>query len=227
MRKWGIVISLLYALIVIGLLAPTGVLLVGHISLFSRSFYNELLNLYCEWIVWLLAALMIASQAALLFLSVDTSWKRLQPRTHVLVTGVIASLLFALLAFSAIISVDLAAKGPISDAVLDTATRAFAFCGGLWVLWGIVFFFYLRNSSAAVSRVLTWLLRGSVLELLIVVPSHVIVRRRDECCAPVYTSFGIVTGIAILLLSFGPGILLLYKKRLDAYRHRGEATAAQ
>ena len=59
--------------------------------------------------------------------------------------------------------------------------------------------------------------------LLIVVPSHVIVRRRGDCCAPVVTSFGIVTGIAIMLLSFGPGILLLYKKRLDAYKARSGA----
>ena len=92
----------------------------------------------------------------------------------------------------------------------------------LWLLWAVVFFLYLRKASELVNRVLTWLLRGSVLELLIVVPSHVIVRRRGDCCAPAVTSLGIVTGIAIMLLSFGPGILLLYKKRLDAYKARAE-----
>jgi hypothetical protein len=83
-----------------------------------------------------------------------------------------------------------------------------------------VFYLYLRGSSQPVNRALTWLLRGSVLELLIAVPSHVIVRRRDECCAPILTSFGIVTGIAVMLLTFGPGILLLYKKRIESYRNR-------
>jgi hypothetical protein len=49
----------------------------------------------------------------------------------------------------------------------------------------------------------------------------VMVRRRHDCSAPVATSFGITTGIAIMLLSFGPGVLLLYKKRMDAFREAG------
>ena len=63
-------------------------------------------------------------------------------------------------------------------------------------------------------------MRGSVLELLIAVPSHVIVRRRNDCCAPIVTGYGIAAGIAIMLLSFGPIMLLLYKKRIESHAVR-------
>ncbi|PYU02247.1 MAG: hypothetical protein DMG38_00900 [Acidobacteria bacterium] len=96
----------------------------------------------------------------------------------------------------------------------------FLFFGIAWAFWGIVFYLFLRNSSTVVDRIVSWLLRGSVLELLVAVPCHVIVRRRHECSAPMVTSFGIVTGIAIMLLSFGPGVLFLYRKRLDTYASR-------
>jgi hypothetical protein len=68
---------------------------------------------------------------------------------------------------------------------------------------------------------------GSVLGLLIAVPSHVVARQRGDSSAPMVTSFGIATGIAIMLLSFGPGVLLLYKKRLNDYANRTPAAKSK
>jgi hypothetical protein len=67
------------------------------------------------------------------------------------------------------------------------------------------------------TRALAWMFRGSVLELLIAVPAHVIMRRRHDCSAPVVNRFGIASGIAIMLLSFGPSVLLLFKKRMEGH----------
>ena len=89
---------------------------------------------------------------------------------------------------------------------------------GLWVMWGIIFYIYHRGAPSGVDRAVSWLLKGSVLELLIVVPAHVVVRRREDCSAPLATGFGIATGIAMMLMCFGPGILSLYQKRIEAYR---------
>ena len=59
------------------------------------------------------------------------------------------------------------------------------------------------------TRIVNWLLRGSGLELLVAVPSHVWARRPDDCSAPAVTGYGIATGLAIMLLSFGPGVFFL------------------
>jgi hypothetical protein len=47
------------------------------------------------------------------------------------------------------------------------------------------------------------------------VPCHVIVRRRDDCCAPIGTFCGIATGISVTLLCFGPGVYFLFVKRMQ------------
>lgn len=216
MRRWGIVISLLYALFVLGLLIPAAGFLMGVDTPFWSSYAGNFKSIYVNWGIWPPIVAVLVGQAALLFLSVDTSWKRLRPRTHLGVTCAVASILMALLTVAAVMS---CAATVNESGFLDFMDwgKAFALWAGSWALWGAVFYLYLRNSSQAVSRAVGWLLKGSVLELLIVVPCHVIVRRRDECCAPFFTSFGIVTGIAVMLLSFGPGILLLYKKRLGEY----------
>jgi hypothetical protein len=218
MRKWGIIITLFYALIVLGLLLPVYVFLAMNDSPHSQDFYNNVISGYEYWGTWLFFAVVLFGQAILLFLSVDTSFKRRKPRAHVAISYVASSMLFALLTFAAIFSVGVAAyHGGFGGKHAESTPQVLGFCAFLWLVWGILFYLYFRNSNNVTTRLVSWLLKGSVLELLIAIPSHVIVRRRDECTAPIVTSFGIVTGIAVMLLCFGPSVLLLYKKRMDAY----------
>ena len=218
MRKWGILISLLYAGILMVVLIPSASLLFKAPESWHK-FVGELRDAYGEPVLWILIAVVLASQASLLFLSVDTSHKRLKPRAHIAISSAVAGALTALLFSAMIWSVGFAARGDdFWSRLFDHEINIFLFWGALWLFWGVVFFMYLRNSSDAVACVVSWLLRGSVLELLIAVPCHVIVRRRHDCSAPLVTSFGIVTGIAIMLLAFGPSVFFLYKKRLDSYQ---------
>jgi len=48
--------------------------------------------------------------------------------------------------------------------------------------------------------------------------SRHIVRGRDECCAGIYTTIGLVTGISVMLLSLGPGVYFLYIDRMARIR---------
>lgn len=56
-------------------------------------------------------------------------------------------------------------------------------------------------------------LKGSILELLVAVPTHVVARHRDYCCAGFLTFCGIVFGAAVMLLSSGPGVFFLFVER--------------
>jgi hypothetical protein len=221
MRKWGILISAFYAVILFVLIVPGAIFLAGVESHSWKEFLGSVNEAYGDWVLWLLITAILASQALLLFVSVDTSEKRLKPRAHILVSCVAAAVLTALLTSGIIWSLGFAIRGEsFWKPFFDREGNLLLFWGALWLLWGIVFYLYFRNASQYVTRLLSWLLKGSILELLIVVPCHVIVRRRHDCSAPLATSFGIATGIAIMLLSFGPSVLFLYKKRLDSYSSR-------
>jgi hypothetical protein len=220
------VLTVFYAVIVVGLLVPGGVWITGYVG--RATGFRDLLQGSREvlenWLSSAIIAMILISQMLLLFLSVDTSQKQLKPQTRIWVSCTVAGGLSALLAWSAVFSLGVGISG---DKFLDlfknwmeTNKALLEVWGALWLVWGVVFYLYFRNKSEVVSRVISWLLKGSVLELLIVVPCHVLVRKRDQCCAPLVTSFGIVTGVAIMLMSFGPSVLFLYKKRMDGYAMR-------
>jgi Na+/H+-dicarboxylate symporter len=210
MRRWGVVITTLYAVVVVGLIVPTAVL-IGNV---------RLREVYQDWWTWGFVAMLVTCQAALLFLSVDTS-QRPKPRASIVLSYLITAVLFSILAVCFILCLVNAInpdRGTLADRMALPA---------LWVgvagAWAIPFYLLWRNPTSPVARVTSWLLKGSVLELLVAVPSHVIVRRRTDCSAPVVTGFGIYTGIAIMLLAFGPSVLLLYRKRMDQYADRKAA----
>lgn len=221
MRNWGIVVTAFYMIVVAGLLIPGAYFVAGQLS------WGGLAGVYAEWTVWLGVALVVGGQALLLFLSVDASRPRLAPRTRIGATVLTAALLLALLTVAAGWSLRISLYG---EGILENSTwpltpaTLFAWWGALWCFWAVVFFLYLKGGPRPVSWLVAWLLRGSVLELLIAIPSHVVVRQRHECCAPVVTGFGIATGLAVMILSFGPSVLFLYRERLNRYSRRARTS---
>jgi hypothetical protein len=205
MRKWGIIITAFYALIVVILIIP------GLLVMWGVRSWSSIFDIYSHWLPWVCIGILIGGQATLLLVSVDTSWKRLKPRQHIWVSIATVALLSGILNFAAVASLFAAVygDGPSKD------YRFLMLWFGLWLLWGIVFFLYAGRLSQWGNKAAGWLIKGSVLELLVAVSRHVIVRHRHDCSAPAVTSFGIATGIAIMLLSFGPIVLFLYNKRIQ------------
>lgn len=104
-----------------------------------------------------------------------------------------------------------------------------AFVGVSWLVWSTLFYRWWRSTEpqALTKRITTWLIRGSILELLVAVPSHIIVRRREDCCAPGLTFLGIATGLVIMALAFGPGLYFLFRERFERMKPRSKRSNAQ
>ncbi len=94
----------------------------------------------------------------------------------------------------------------------------------LWLFWGLVFYWFAKSDDpdSLIKRSTRWLMRGSIAELVVAVPSHIAVRHRHDCCAPVATLCGIATGISVLLIAFGPGVYFLFVERARRLRPKSQ-----
>ena len=86
-----------------------------------------------------------------------------------------------------------------------------------WGVWTAVFFAYWRQGDRMTQyrRMLRGLLAGSILELLVSAPVHVLALRssdgrEDNCYCTRGSYTGLVFGGTVLLWVFGPGIVLLF-----------------
>ena len=207
MKSWGFLVAFFYVLILLVMTVPVGFVCFGN---------TNSVELYREGGYWLWLMIMFVGELLLLFIPVDTSERKLKSRRHLLVPVLTAALMFGVLVFLMITSLGFAFLG---DDLLEADSLSLwllllVFIG-LWGLWGSVFYRYsLQEKEQTLSKRLTnYLLKGSILELLIAVPSHIVVRQREDCCAPAGTFLGIVMGLSVMLLSFGPGVFYLYIAR--------------
>jgi hypothetical protein len=214
MRRWGVLVTTFYAVVLVALLIPSATVLGGQSWPADLPAYFKINEL------WLWVGLLVFGQA-MLFVRVDRSWRKLRPRTHVAVTASAMAAAAALLLIALVtsllagISGDKGRGGTFNDLLLS---KFVALALASWGIWTIVFAVYYRRAPQRMAQVVHWLVAGSILELLVAVPAHIIVRRRNDCSAPGVTAFGIVTGTAVMLMCFGPSVVALYQERRQRYR---------
>ena len=220
MKQWALLTVAVYFLMLAVLIWPAMLLLASHdVSI------AEILRDYTQPVFWIFAAIMVLGETLLLIVPVGLAQRRPKPRRRLLFPILTSTFFIGLLSFCAAICILLAIYGDSHDhEPFRTEQQGFIAMGGgilaLWLFWGLVFFRFGRStvSSALTQRLMRWLIGGSILELLVAVPSHIIVRQRHDCCAPAVTSLGISTGIAVMLMSFGPGVFFLYAARIERLR---------
>lgn len=93
----------------------------------------------------------------------------------------------------------------------------------LWTLWTVIFFLYWRNGNRGtqLGRMLRGLFAGSILDLLVAAPVHVLIlqsKSKGRCYCKTGSYTGLVLGVTVLFWTFGPGIVLLFLR--EARRRR-------
>jgi hypothetical protein len=252
MKRWAVLTVLLYALALIFLTLPVALIAGGNWGKTGNGLgFHDALQLYLQWGYWLWLAVLVAGQALLLLLPIDISERRLPARRKLKIPVIVTTFFLANLLVAGIFSiicaiftddsfytfsfVDWILGHKTSSAgqpqTIDVtgwgfATSVFIVVGIFWIIWAIIFSRYAKSDEpdALIKRATRWLLRGSILELLVAVPSHVIVRRRDDCCAPAGTFWGIATGISVMLLCFGPGVFFLFVERFQKLKPKSPDT---
>lgn len=187
-------------------------LLALYVTLVLLLVGNVAWDLFGQPDLLILIALVVFSVAAqLFFIFIPGRPEYLTPigPRRLILPVVIAGLMMAILAFGFCMALaDLIwGSGP---APLERAWPFF--CLGVWVFWAVLFYVQglSRNRHTTMRRMVAWLVGGSLLELLVSVPSHLIVVRRPGCMVGMASWLGIMAGIYVMVWAFGPGIALMF-----------------
>jgi hypothetical protein len=209
MKRWAFVVAALYLVILAVLTVPVALLA------FVPQLGLGAVGVYLVWPYWLWLVVMAIAQFALLGVPARAASLRPVTRGPVWRTVLASGLMAGGLAVGAFLSIDefVFADHPPNGNWIVWVTLILGLL--TWCVWSVVFVRMSRSVPPTdwVSRQCRWLFKGSVLELLIAVPTHIVARWRDYCCAGMMTFVGLTMGISVMLFAFGPAVFFLYVKR--------------
>ncbi len=230
MKRWSIWIALLYALTLAVLITPAfnfaWVVNMDELFLKGKLKLGLLFGGWENWQYWLVIVILLLNQWALLALPVDVAHKR-PARKRSLVFQVAASALsIGILIAGLVIGVSEVVKGSLPDNFGWIFVGVLGIC---WIFWARVFSTWSRKFEPDdfIRRTCHTLFKGSALQLLVLVPCHIYARNRHECCAGIGTAFGLACGLAVMLVSFGPGIYFLYVGQLKNRKNVRSSAAGE
>ena len=182
---------------------------------FGPTAIRQAAGIYLEWSYWVCLAVMAGAQFLLLAVPVHMASLRPVSRGPVWRTVLAAGLMAGCLVGGAGLSIYefVVADGhPKPDwgpwVILSLSLLT-------WLVWSVVFSRMGRTALPGdlITRQCRWLFRGSILELLVAVPTHIVARWRGYCCAGMLTFVGLTAGIAVMLFVFGPAVFFLFVAR--------------
>ena len=208
MKKWSVLVAGLYGLALIVFYFPVIILSFLPIEEDELAAYA---GIFLTWQTWMTVGVMVTIQWALLSVPVALAEDRPVPRRSIWLTVLSSAFMMGLLSTGAVMA--------IYEAVTRDVEKGFweAIALGLmsWLGWSI--YFYRTVSRSPSRKTMNYLQRrlwtGSILELLIAIPTHIVARHRDYCCAGYMTFIGITCGFAVMVFAFGPALYFLFADR--------------
>jgi len=201
-------VVVLYFFILFALTAP----------LIFVAFYPEVPGLVAlspilDWKYWLGMGVLLAAQAIMLLAPVELALERPPTRRSVLWPILASGLMIGVLGAGVALSLNEFFRKENADS--GSVALPGAALLGLWGVWTLVFYRTSRDTPPmdVITRQCRYLLKGGILELLVAVPTHIVARARDYCCAGFYTFLGIAFGVSVMLFSVGPGVFFLFAAR--------------
>jgi hypothetical protein len=244
MKKWALLTVVLYAAILLALAGP-----VAYLSFVDEADPARLLKavyypttgpmgpfearaavdedgwvwFYCSPYLW--AGVLGLTQALLLVVPIRVEGRRPATTRWLVWPALAALLMLALLAGAMllVVSETVANTGALKGVLSFPALVAVV--GAFWSVWAFVFAFYTVRGGGAgfMRRLCRSLVAGSILELLVAVPAHVLARSRNYCCAGFSTFWGIAAGVSVMLFAFGPAVFVLLARRYGGVRRSRSA----
>lgn len=216
MKKWALAVLLMYGAIIIIFTLPVCILAFADNVTKEGVDKREMIGIFSYWPYWAGFALFMAAQAALLDMRVSIAQ---QPQPLVTKKTIIPVVLCSALMMALLVAgMALAIHETIKRDPWPKNYYLLFFIS--WLAWGFVFYRWSNKSEPGLflSKIRKMLYYGSVLELLVAVPTHILARHRNYCCAGFSTFIGIVFGLAVMFCSFGPGILFIFAERWKRLR---------
>jgi hypothetical protein len=239
MKRWALLVVLLYAVAIVAFTVPTA--FIAFVQRPGKQPDNHEIaqivsGIAVAWQFWTIIGVLAAAQTLLLAVPVRRAAGRPVGRRSVWATAAAAGFAVGLLILGALSCVfETITKlewGPDDSMSRFFLQAVFVVAAGSWLFWTVVF---ARQARAIppddwTARLFRRLYVGSIAELLVAVPTHIVARVRDYCCAGFMTFIGIACGIAVLLMAYGPAVFFLFVarwRRLHPVRTADGAPAAK
>jgi hypothetical protein len=208
MKRWAWMVAALYTALLLVMTVPATLL-----AFVPQIKPAEAAKVFSFWPYWLWLTVMFVSQFALLAVPVRVASLRPVTQGPIWRTVLAGGLMAGGLAGGAFLSIyEFLVRDNWSNGLLWTAIGLAILT---WGIWALVFFRMSRGAepSDLVSHQCRCLLKGSILELLIAVPTHIVARYRDYCCAGFLTFIGLTMGVSVMLFAYGPAVFFLFAER--------------